>query len=149
MTWVPPTYDDFVARYPMFVGYDQALVQVILDDSNMRVGEGNWAEHDKTPASMALTAHMLALTPMAAPDAGGGSGGGGGTGGGGSAVVKSRTVGDVREEYETKSSFNFADGGSSPVAKFGTLADFFLTPYGRYYVYLMKLNFPGVAVVYR
>jgi len=154
MTWTPPTYDDFIARYPQFVDYDQALVQLILDDSNMRIGEGNWADHDKTPASLALTAHMLALTPKAYP-IDDGSGGGGGVPGSGEStkVVKSRTVGDVKEEYETGTSkqdiFAGSSSGSAPIDKFGTLADFFLTPYGRYYMYLMKLNFPGVAVVYR
>ena len=149
MAWVPPTSSDFVARYPQFAGYDPALVDLVLADSNMRIAEGAWADHDKTPASLALTAHMLAMTPGAAPpDPAGSGGGGGGAGSDAFGTVKSRSVGDVRVEYETKSDFDFSSG-SGGGSDLGILSGLALTPYGRYYLYLMKMNFPGVAVVYR
>lgn len=150
MAWTPPTIDDFLLRFPQFKGYDPALVQVILDDSNMRVDEGAWIEHDKTPASLNLTAHRLLTTPGAAPvDDGSGSGGGGGSSGssGTEGAIKRRKVGDVEVEYETKSDF-ISDAGSGG-SKMGPLAGFQVTPYGRAYLYLMKLNFPAVRVVYR
>jgi hypothetical protein len=148
----PPTIDDFLTRYPEFVGYDAELVQLVLDDSNMRIAEGAWTDHDRAEASMALTAHRLVTTPGAAPspwDEDDGSGGSSPPSGASPGAVKSRTVGDVRVEYETKSDYIKGSGGGSVSSGSGPLADFYLTPYGRYYLYLMKLNFPAVAVVYR
>ena len=153
MAWTPPTVADFRLRYPQFVAYSDGMIQVVLDDSNIRIGRGNWLDIDRTPASLSLTAHRLALT--VAPDAGDGSGNGGGTPGAGgqTGAIKSRTrkVGDVSDttEYETKSDFFNISGGGSGGGSAGVLGDFFLTPYGREYLYLMKVNFPAVAVVYR
>jgi hypothetical protein len=151
MAWIPPTIDDFMTRFPEFAGYDTALVQMILDDTVMRIDRGNWVEMDKTPAALDLTAHRLATTPGAAPsfDEGGGSGGGSSGGSFATGAVKKRKVGDVEVEFETRSDYTSASGGGGGGANAGLLSDFYLTPYGRHYLYIMKLNFPGVAVVYQ
>jgi hypothetical protein len=150
MAWTPPVYNDFVTRFPEFKGYDQALVEMILADSNARVAEGAWTDHDKSAASMNLTAHRLLMTPGAAPTYDeGGDGVPPTTGGVAIGAVKSRTVGDVRVEYETGSAKASGITGSGGAAAAGPLGEFYATTYGRHYLYLMKLNFPAVAVVYR
>jgi hypothetical protein len=149
MAWTPPTLAEFNLRFPELSAYDQVLAQYLLDDSNTRVAEGNWADHDKTPASLNLTAHRLVMSPGAVPgfdpETGGGSGGITPESG----AVKSRTVGDVRVEYETKSDYIKGSSGGGVSGGAGPLGEFYLTVYGRHYLYIMKLNFPAVAVVYR
>jgi hypothetical protein len=145
MAWTPPTVADLEKRYPEFVAYDDTIEQTVLDEAIAEITAGCWIENNRTPATLALAAHWLATTPGAAPDQTGGTGGGGDSGGVALGTIKSRTVGDVRVEYETgatsSSATNFTGGGGALDADFGS------TPYGLTYLQLLRRNFPAVAVV--
>ena len=90
MVYVPPTVAQFQARFPFFSEVPEATVQLVLDEAIGLTGD-TWIERDRSPATLYLTAHLLAVEGW------GGPGGGGGTGGGGAAVTgspKKRKVGE-------------------------------------------------------
>lgn len=144
MAWTEPTLDDLRLHYPQFAGWGDEFCQVWLDYAIGEVAAGCWYERDKTMAALSLAAHLIAMTPEgedAGQDGGGGSTGGSSTQLG---AIKARTVGDVRVEYETGRASNFASASGGTGSVFAGLT---VTPYGRLYLYLMRRNFPAVAVV--
>lgn len=132
MTWVPPTSASFKVRYPAFEAVADATIDAVLEEATAEVGE-TWIERTRSPAIMALTAHLLAAQ---------GIGTGASAGGGGVAVsgaIKRRKVGDVEVEFAGVTSGG--SGGS------GALAQYRTTLYGQMYLEYMRKNFPAVAVV--
>lgn len=128
MAWTPPTVEEFKTRYPAFADVADATVQATLDEAVGDVGE-SWIESDRTPAVLALTAHLLASQGL-----------GVGAGGGGAAIVgtvKRRKVGDVEVEF----------AGSGGKSTGGSLDIYRTTSYGLRYLQLMRRSFPAVAVV--
>lgn len=132
MTWVAPTSADFKARYPAFSSVEDATINAVLNETIPEVGE-TWIERTRSPAIMALTAHLLAVQ---------GFGMGASAGGGGVAVsgaIKRRKVGDVEVE--------FAGVSGSTGSGSGALAQYRSTLYGQLYLEFMRKNFPAIAVV--
>lgn len=138
MVYVPPTVAQFQARFPFFSEVPEATVQLVLDEAIGLTGD-TWIERDRSPATLYLTAHLLAVEGW------GGPGGGGGTGGGGAAVTgspKKRKVGDVEVEFGSLSNGTSGDGNSTDV-----LAQYARTSYGQRYLQYLRNNFPAVMVV--
>jgi len=132
MVWTPPTIVNLVDRFPEFDSVSDATLEAVLDEAIGQVGP-TWLERDRTPASLHLAAHLLAVSGHGVARAGG-------VGAGiSSPPLKRRRVGDVEVEYDTAG--NAASTGT------GVLAGYYATPYGRRYVELMRKNFPAVAVV--
>lgn len=131
MAWTPPTLADFRTRFPAFKDVPDATVQAVLNEAIAVVSTSDFIERDKTPATLYLTAHLLAVEGWLS----------GGAGGGGAAVtgtVKRRKVGDVEVEFAGVSG---GSGGS------GLLAQYNGTIWGQRYVALMRLNSPSILVV--
>lgn len=130
MTYTPPTVDNVKVRFPEFANVPEPTLQAILDEAIERVGP-EWVERDRRPATLYLTAHMLAAQGLS---------GGDGSGGGGAAVtgaVKRRKVGDVETEF----------AGVSTGTGSGSGTGYASTLYGKMFLDLMRVNFPAVAVV--
>lgn len=130
MAYVEPTLADFRIRFPEFAPVGDALVNVILAEAIPRVGD-TWLERDRATAILYLTAHLLASEGEPARSAGGG------VGGSTSGAVKRMKVGDVEVEYA-----GLGSGSGS-----GTTSEYASTVYGRRFLQLMRLNFPGVVAV--
>lgn len=131
MAWLPPTIAEFKIRYPEFASVPDATLQAFLDEATGEVGP-TWIERTRSPAIMALAAHLLAVQ---------GLGGDASAGDGGVAIsgaVKRRKVGDVEVEFAGLST----GGGGSGIA-----AGYLSTAYGRRYLEWLRKNFPAVAVV--
>lgn len=127
MAYVPPTASDLKARFPEFTAVSDTLVNLILAEASAQVGE-TWLERDRTPATLYLAAHLLAMEGEP----------GRSTSGRGSATtgpVRRRKVGDVETEY--------AGYGSSEYGRSG----YGSSEYGQRFLNLMRRNFPAVAVV--
>jgi hypothetical protein len=120
-----PTAAALKARYPEFDGVGNTLVDAVIADAAAYVDD-TWREGDRSPAILALAAHMLASE-------------GNGTGGGSavSGPVTSVKVGDVSTTFAGHS----ASGGMSDLSGFAA------TAYGLAFLRLRRRNFPAVAVV--
>lgn len=131
MVWVLPTLDDLDARWPgVFSQVDTALAQSELDQAISEILPGDWIERDRTPAVLNLVAHRLSSSGAGVPV---------GTGSGSlpaGAVLKAREVGDVRSEF----SYPAIEAAK---ASAGADDDLSSTVYGRRFLELMRLNFPG------
>lgn len=133
---VPPTLEEFKARFPEFEDYDENLIaQAILEASYG--ADGTWIStslvQDCNLAIGYLAAHYLALGATAAQ-----------------ALPTTEEVtagGDVTSiSFETmKVSFSaprFMAGSASSGSY-----EIWSTPYGQRYVELLKMNVPGILVV--
>lgn len=133
-----PLPADLKARYPEFTPVSDVLVAAVIGEAYQMVDEG-WEEADRTPAILAFAAHLLAMegwpgraslgvgAPMP-PGAG--------------KEVIMRKVGDVTVQYASSGS-----GGSSGGGGVGLLSSLALTPYGRRFAQLLKLNAPAIGLV--
>ena len=124
MPYTEPTINDLKTRFPALATIDDVVLELVLNEAISAVGSG-WLERDRAPAQLYYAAHMLASE--------------GAADGGVSAVagpVKRDKVGDVETEFASVTSGDVGD-----TAAFGS------TEYGRRYLRLLRLNFPGVAVV--
>lgn len=62
MAYTPPTYAEFIARFPIFnntVKWPQALVELVIVEATRNV-DNSWVEADYKPAIMYQTAHLIA-----------------------------------------------------------------------------------------
>jgi hypothetical protein len=132
MAYTEPTVENFKIRYPEFAPVSESLVQMILDEAINAVGE-TWIERDRAKAQMLLTAHELAMAGEP------GRTNSGQNLGATTGAMKRRKVGDVEVEFAGVSGSSGSGGGASSV--------YGLTTYGQQYLALVRLNFPGVAVV--
>ncbi|RIY00211.1 DUF4054 domain-containing protein [Aureimonas flava] len=135
MAYSVPTYDQFIARYPVFQPASEALVRSVLAEAAQTVGapgETRWLERDYAPAIRLLTAHNLIVEGVLS----GGSGSADGTYAG--PITKER-VGDVEVTYggSSSSSDDGVSNSANPLAS---------TSYGRQYLALMRANFGGPLV---
>lgn len=124
MSYTEPTIEILKVRFPVFAAVADALLTLVLDEAIGAVGP-EWLEKDRATAQLYYAAHILASE--------------GATDGGAAAVVgqiKRDKVGDSETEFAA-----VATGAVGDVAGFGA------TEYGRRYLRLLRLNFPGVAVV--
>jgi len=124
MPYTAPTIADLKVRFPAFASVGDPLLTLVLNEAIGAIGP-EWLERDRAPAQLYYAAHMLASE--------------GAADGGISAVagpVKRDKVGDVETEFASVTS-----GAVGDTAAFGS------TEYGRRYLRLLRLNFPGVAVV--
>jgi hypothetical protein len=128
--WTAPAAIDLKTRYPEFASVADSTVNAVLEEAVGEVGD-TWIEKDRTPAVLALTAHLLSQSGMpGAPGAGGGRAAVAG-------AIKRRKVGDVETEFA-----GIGDSRStSPLARYRT------TAYGLRYLELMRRNFPTARVV--
>lgn len=120
-----PTAAELQARYPEFAAVGTALVEAVIADAAAYVDD-TWREGDRSPAILALAAHMLASE-------------GQGTGGGSavSGPVTSVQVGDVSTTF----------GGAGTSGGMSDLSGLGATAYGVAFLRLRRRNFPAVAVV--
>ena len=130
MSYTPPTYADFIARFPIFsntVLYSQVVVEAILVEATNQI-DTTWREIDYAPAIMYLAAHMLATDNSSA-----------GTEidyGTGPTSIASESFSGMSIAYKTVTPM----AGSAAASAFGT------TSYGRRYYDLLKKNKPAVVV---
>jgi hypothetical protein len=120
-----PTAAALKARYPEMDGVNNTLIDAVIADAAAYVDD-TWREGDRSPAILALAAHMLASEGRST--------------GGGSAVsgpVTSVKVGDVSTTF----------GGAGASAGMSDLSGFGATAYGLAFLRLRRRNFPAVAVV--
>lgn len=127
-----PSAGDLKTRYPEFTGVSDDLVGLVISEASHLVDE-SWLEADQQPAILAYTAHLLWSEGWPARVSGTFDAGLSGR------AMKSRKVGDVSVEYETASS---GSGGGS-----ASLLGLNLSPYGRRFAQLMKLNAPAISLV--
>ena len=122
MAYVPPTIFGLRTRFPAFATVADDLLTLVLDEAIGAVGP-EWLEKDRATAQLYYAAHILASQ--------------GAIDGGMSAVtgpVKRDRVGDAETEFAGVGGLYGGDG-------FGT------TAYGMAYLRLLRMNFPGIAVV--
>lgn len=128
-----PTASDFKTRYPEFTGVADATVTAVIGEASPMVDD-DWHEPDQKPAIMAFTAHLLTMegyptrtanveAPLKASV--------------GREMV-SRKVGDVTTQYAQTTSASSSTSLSSSLS---------LTPYGRRFAQLLKLNAPAIGLV--
>lgn len=133
-----PLAADLKARYPEFVPVADVLIAAVIDEAYWMVDEG-WEVSDRTPGILALTAHLLAMEGW--PDRASLGVGAPIPPGAGKEVLM-RKVGDVTVQYGSSGS-----GGSSGGGGVGLLSGLALTPYGRRFAQLLKLNAPAIGLV--
>ena len=122
MSYTEPTIELLKARFPVFATVADDLLTLVLDEAIGAVGP-EWLEKDRATAQLYYAAHILASQ--------------GAIDGGMSAVtgpVKRDRVGDAETEFAGVGGLYGGDG-------FGT------TAYGMAYLRLLRMNFPGIAVV--
>lgn len=125
MSYVQPTAIVFKARFPEFTVVADVLVNLVLDEAIVQVGE-TWLERDRARAQMLLAAHTLTMEgePQRSTS---------GNGAAGSGLMVSRSVGDVSVTFANTSSASATGNGGSH--------------YGKEFDRLMRKNFPPVAAV--
>lgn len=123
MPYTEPTVDDFKTRFPEIDAEDDQI-QIAIDDAADMVDE-TWLEKDFQKAILFLAAHYVTIN---APEEAGAIGD--------EQSIASESFGPISVSYQKTEA-----GASSPGTTFGT------TGYGRRYLELLKLNFPGILVV--
>jgi hypothetical protein len=131
MVYTPPTAADLKARFPEFSAVSDTLIDLLLAEAGAQVGE-TWVERDRKPATLYLAAHLLTMEGEPGRTVSGANGATAATG-----PMKRRKVGDVETEFA-----GAGLGGSS-----GSAAGYDQTIYGQHFARLLRMNFPGVAVV--
>lgn len=134
MTVQVPTASELKTRYPEFTGVADATVTAIIAEASPMVDEG-WETTDQKPAIMAFTAHLLSMEGYPARSANVQAPLKPGVG----REVLARKVGDVSTQYAQT-----ASGSGSPS---GLMSQLPLTPYGRRFSQLLKLNAPAIGLV--
>lgn len=125
MAYIAPTSADLLARFPEFAGTSGTTIQALLDDAGADVGEA-WIETDRARATLALAAHMLALSGALGAESGVGPG----------ATTSEVRAGDTMIKFAV------------PTAASGTnAASYAQTSYGQRFLELRSRSFPAVAVV--
>jgi len=127
MPYEKPTTDQFYERFPVFEDKDEDLVQLLLDEASGSV-DTCWVEADYQPATLYLTAHLLATDASQTGDS----------------VVVGPTQGGVASESFGPMSISYKDfpaGTLSASETFGT------TAYGRKYLSLLNANKPPIVAV--
>lgn len=59
MAYVPPTAEDFVARFPEFDGQDDVIALVLPEAE--RSADGTWNDTDRKNAVMYFAAHLISM----------------------------------------------------------------------------------------
>jgi hypothetical protein len=129
MAHTPPSYADFIARFPIFndvVKWPQSVVEAIIAEATNNI-DTSWIEADYKPAIMYLAAHMLATDNSTEGDD---------VEIGGLQNIASESFAGMSISYKGAD----APAGSAAMSSFGT------TSYGRRYYALLQKNKPGVVV---
>lgn len=130
MAYDPPTYAEFIARFPVFdnvAKWPQATVEAIIVEATNNI-DTDWIERDYKPAIMYQTAHILSSEAAAdadAPDAPGPA------------------------TYLASESFSGMSMSYAKISQNGTLSQSETwggTSYGRRYLDLLRKNKPAVVV---
>jgi hypothetical protein len=124
-----PTAAALKARYPEMDGVGNTLVDAVIADAAAYVDD-TWREGDRSPAILALAAHMLSVEgePHRTNT--------GGIVNGSMGAITSTKVGDVTTTFA-----GVASGGAVSMDGFNS------TSYGLAFLRLRRRNFPAVAVV--
>lgn len=133
MPYVVPTPAEFKTRFPIFTDSDDALIQMLLNEAATNVST-SWIESDYQPAILYLTAHLLATDNSEE-----GADVGSGVGGDGQGQIASEHWGPISISYRAPQYPRL--GESFFDQYYGT------TSYGRRYLFLIRRNFPAIAVV--
>lgn len=122
MAYTPPTYTEFITRFPAFSGQDQTFVETLITEAQ-RVVDSSWLEADYALAIKYLVAHWLESDPATGGDASGGTG-----------DIASESFGPISVSYaKLQSSLS----GSSLAG----------TEFGRRFLEIRRGNFPAVLAV--
>lgn len=128
MSFDPPDYAEFIARFPIFdntAKWPQAMVEMIIVEATGNV-DNSWVEKDYKPAIMYQTAHLLATDNSEEgtdPEIGSPS------------VLSSESFAGMSQSFST-----VAPGVLGSSELWGT------TVYGRRYLDLLRKNKPAVVV---
>lgn len=128
MAWTAPTAAEFKARFPAFATVDDAVVNVVLAESALRVDDTWVSEADFKLGINLLTAHILTLD-------------GHGTG----AESESAKAGALGFKVMKSGGLTLERFAASESAANGDQLS--LTSYGRRFIDLLKRNIPAVRVV--
>lgn len=63
MAYTPPTYAEFITRFPIFddlIKWPQAMVEAVIVEATNNI-DNTWVEADYKPAIMYQTAHILSI----------------------------------------------------------------------------------------
>lgn len=128
MPYETPTYEQFVARFPIFNDDDPAIVNALLLEATSTIDQ-EWVETDYQPAIMYLTAHLIATdNSEEGEDVEFGSPGGGG--------VVSESFNGMSVSYSQK---------VLPESQLSSL--YGSTEYGRRYLALLRRNKPAIVAI--
>lgn len=125
MTYVAPTFTDFLQRFPEFQGTPDQVVVAVLAEALGDLDDA-WGDADRRTAGLYLTAHMLALEGYPGRNNGGLSPAEMSAAGG----VLREKVGDVEVQYAGVKAEGFDQ-----------------TSYGKRYLALVRRNHAGVFIV--
>lgn len=134
MPYTAPTTADLKARYPAFAAVADVVVEAVLADTFIDVGE-SWIEAHRAPAMLALAAHWLQTQ---------------GANASAESVMLTGGIGTVTEMRAGDTSLKFAnpsDAGNGAGTGTGSASAFSSTPYGRRFLELRSRSFPAVLVV--
>lgn len=129
MAYTPPTLAEFRTRFPEFGQVADAAISAVLAEAASEVGEA-WIEADRKPATLYLTAHLLAVGGVLNRDASGNRVAG---------PVTSKSVGGV--------SVSYANSSSSSSGSAGSISPLSATIYGQRFLQLRRRSFPAVLAV--
>jgi hypothetical protein len=129
MPYTVPTYDQFIARFPVFGDKDQTVVEMILAEAASTI-DTTWREVDYQPAIMYLTAHMVATDNSGETDVVD-------VGGSGPGAIASESFGGMSLSYDKSKSAQDAAANSAWGA----------TEYGRRFYQLLKGNKPAIVSI--
>lgn len=128
MAYDAPTYDEFIARFPIFEDREKPQVEACILEATNTI-DTSWREVDYKPAIMYLAAHLLATDNAGAGEAvdfGGASG-----------SIASESFGGMSISYDKSKSASDAAANS----QWGS------TEYGRRFYRLLKANKPAIVSV--
>jgi len=139
MPYVQPTVSIFKIRYPEFEVVNNELVELVLAESILAVGEC-WLEKDRAKAQMLLSAHTLAMEGEPARSNALQTGG----------VVNSPSAGQMIELQDRDVKVKLSDK-QAQIAENSGLGEqgkrFMQTTYGGEYYQLLRRNSSSMIVV--
>lgn len=119
---IVPTASNVKFKFPEFASVADSDVEFAIEEASRNVDD-SWLEGDRTLALMYLTGHYLAQSLQRAASATG-------------QKIRSERVGDMSITYENPTEPTNVDQN-----------DLYTTMYGRRYMELAHINFPGIAVI--
>ena len=127
MPYTKPTYDQFIARFPIFGDTDPGVVAALIDEATNTI-DTDWVESDYQPAIMYLAAHLIATDNSGEDEeveVGAEAG-----------AIASESFGPMSISYDNSSS----DTSGASSSQYGS------TTYGRRFYAILVRNRPAIVV---